>query len=81
METENPQKMQLNDMDIWVQVYDLPKGFISENILKGVGNYIGKFVKTNPTNLDGLWKIFVCIRVKMNFLKSLKRKMKIKMEG
>lgn len=36
--TENPHEIQLNDAAIWVQVYNFPKGFMSENILKNVGD-------------------------------------------
>lgn len=72
IETEDPQEIQLNDMDIWVQVYDIPRGFISEKVLENMGNFIGKFVKTDPTNFNGGWKQFVRIRVRMNVLKPLK---------
>lgn len=80
-EMENPQELQLNEVVIWVQIYELPKGFISENILKNVGDYIGKFIKTDPTNYDGSWKPYVRVRIMMNVLKPLKRRMKIKREG
>lgn len=32
----------LNTLDLWVQIHDLRVGFISEKIVKEVGNYIGK---------------------------------------
>lgn len=38
------------------------KGFISENILRSVGNFIGTFVKADPASLDGILKSFVRIR-------------------
>ena len=79
--TEDPQGLQLNDMDIWVQIYDLLKDLISEHIMKSVGNFIGSFVKADPTNLEDVWKPFVRIRVKMNVLKPMKRRLKIKREG
>lgn len=41
-ETEDPHTIILNEMDIWVQIYDIPKGFISVNILKSIGMYIGR---------------------------------------
>lgn len=78
---EDPNTVQLNEFEIWVQVYDLPRGFISENILKTVGASIGRYVKSDPKNFDGLWKSFVRIRVAMNVDKPLKRRMKIKREG
>lgn len=53
--------MRLNEFDIWVQIYDIPRGFISENILKNMGDLIGKFIKSDPTKFDGMWKSFVRI--------------------
>lgn len=44
----------LNEAEIWVQIYDMPKGYVSENILQSVGNYIGVFVKSDPGNFNGL---------------------------
>lgn len=78
---EDPQMVPLDTVDIWVQVYDVPKGFMSETILKSIGEYIGEFIKVDPTSLDGMWKQFVRIRVKINIMKPLRRRMKIKREG
>lgn len=71
----------LNEVDIWVQVYDMPKGFISETILQGIGAFIGKYVKSDPGNFNGTRKEFVRIRVTLDIHKPLKRRMKIKREG
>ncbi|XP_074326659.1 uncharacterized protein LOC141664600 [Apium graveolens] len=78
---DNLQEILLNEADIWVQVYDLPKGFVSESILHSIGNYIGKYLKSDPININGLWKQFYRIRVRIDVSKSLKRRMKIKREG
>lgn len=80
-ESEDPHLVNLNDIDIWIQVYDIPKGFISENILKSIGNYVGKYVKSDPANFEGMWKSYVRIRVTIDTQKALKRRMKIKREG
>lgn len=80
-ENEDPNEVLLNDFDMWVQVYDIPKGFISEAVLQSVGNYIGEYVTSDPANFHGTWKTFVRIRVKMSVLKPLKRRMRIKREG
>lgn len=78
---EDPKEVTLNEVDIWVQVYDILKGFVSESILQSVGNSIGNFVKSDPANFNGGWKTYVRIRVTMNVLKPLKRRMRIKREG
>lgn len=80
-ENEDPHRLQLNDMDIWVQIYDLPNGMNSERILQGIGAYIGSFIKADVSNVSGAWKLYVRIRVKMDVNKPLRRRMKIKKEG
>lgn len=78
---EEPQSLQLNTMDIWVQIYDLPHGMVTEKVLQSIGNYIGEFNKTDPNNVTGGWKMYLRIRVTMDVRKPLKRRMKIKREG
>lgn len=73
-DNEDPKEVMLNEVDIWVQLYDIPKGFVSENILQSVGNYIGYFVKSDPSNFNGMWKTYVRVRVKMNVFKSIEKK-------
>lgn len=78
---EEAHQVVFNELDIWVQIYDIPKGFISESILKSIGASIGMYVKSDPSNFDSTWKTFVRIRVKIDLQKPLKRRMKIKREG
>lgn len=80
-ENEDPHTVRLNTMDIWVQVYDLPQGFVSENVLRNIENYVGVFVKSDPANVNGGWRLFSRIRVKMELDKPLKRRMKLKRDG
>ncbi|KAL8115437.1 hypothetical protein AgCh_022072 [Apium graveolens] len=79
-ESEDPSMVPLSNADIWVQVYDIPRGLMSENILKNVGAAIGGFIKSDPANYDGYWKQFAQIRVSFDTEKPLKRRMKIKKE-
>lgn len=80
-EGEAAQSIVLNGVDIWVQVYDVPTGFLSENILKNIGMSIGNYIKADPASLEGTWKQYVRIRVTMDIGKPLKRRMKLKREG
>lgn len=68
-------------MEIWVQVYDIPSGLLSENILKSVGASVARYIKNDPANFDGTWKSYVRVRVALNVEKPIKRRMKIKREG
>lgn len=65
-------------MDFCVQVYDLKTGFMSERILIEVGNYVGKFMASCPSNFTGVWRDYFRIRVTIYVTKPLKRRIKIK---
>lgn len=80
-DNEDPHLVSLNSMDIWVQVYDLPKEMVSDSILRSIGNYVGSFVKADPANISGGWRMYMRVRVTMDISKPLKRRMKIKREG
>lgn len=78
---ESSHQVNLETVDIWVQVYDLPTGMVSEKILHSIGNHIGLFIKMDPINSSGTWRLYTRIRIKMEINKPLKRRMKIKKEG
>lgn len=78
---EDPKEIALNEVDIWVQIYDLPKGFVSETIFQSIADYIGGFVKSDPANINGVWKLYYRVRARMDVSKPIKRRMKIKKEG
>lgn len=80
-EGEDPHLVKLNKSDIWIQVYDLPKDLMSEKIFASIGNSVGKYVKSDPANLNGVWRMFFRLRVTLDVDKPIKRKMKVKREG
>ena len=71
---DNPQEVPLVESEIWIQIYDLSKVFASIKVLENVGNYIGKFVKSDPANIEGSWKSSLRIRVIIRVDKQLKRR-------
>lgn len=75
------QSLKLSELYIWVQVFDVPIGFNSEYIHKGIGNYIGKFLASDPKNFKGLWRNYVRIKVAIDVRRPLKSKMKMKKSG
>lgn len=81
LETDDPNVVALDRMDIWVQVYDIPLRMLTEKIMQSIRNSVGTFVKMDPTTLNGLWKQYIRIRVTMDIKKPLKRRMKLKREG
>lgn len=80
-EGKNPRSIELNTIDLWVQVYDLKIGVMSERVLKAIGDYIGRFVDSCPSNFKGVWREYMRIQVSVNLCVSLKRRMKLKMPG
>lgn len=50
-------------------------------MFKNIGNYVGEFIKSDPTNINGGWKLYSRIRIKMDLRKPIKRRMKVKRAG
>lgn len=75
---EQLSEIKLKELYMWIQVYDLPVGFNSEVILKSIGNYVGRFLMSDPKNFQGIWKNFLRIKVVVNAYKPLKSQMCIK---
>lgn len=73
--------MALNVAEFWVQIYNLPAGYVSEKVIESVGNYIGVYIKPDKACFDGSWKQFVRVRVAIDISKPLKRRLKLKKEG
>ncbi|XP_062104231.1 uncharacterized protein At4g02000-like [Humulus lupulus] len=74
----NPRCIALDTLDLWIQVHDLPIGFMTTTVLKAIGNYIGVFVDACPKNFMGIWRDYMRIRVRLELTKPLKRKMRIR---
>lgn len=77
-EGDNPPNIELNTLELSIQVYDLKVGFMTEKIIIEVGNSIGKFISSCPSNFAGVWRDYFRARVAINVTKLLKRRMKIK---
>ncbi|KAJ9175225.1 hypothetical protein P3X46_013802 [Hevea brasiliensis] len=69
----------LTKVDIWVQLHDLVSGFKSERVAKNIGNFLSEILCADPKNYDHIWRDYMCVRVRMDVRKPLKRKMRIKM--
>lgn len=80
-EGDNPRSVSLNSMDLWVQIHDLKPGFMTEKIVKEVGNYIGSYVESCSTNFMNAWRDYMRVRVTIDICKPLKRRMKVRRTG
>nr|GLL37660.1 uncharacterized protein LOC112095587 [Ipomoea trifida] len=56
---ESPVTVPLNIATFWVQVHKLPVSFMSEKVVKVIADYIGSFVRSDPTNFTSQWKTFL----------------------
>ncbi|XWS66198.1 hypothetical protein CRYUN_Cryun05aG0179300 [Craigia yunnanensis] len=75
---DNPNQIPLYFTDFWIQVYDLPYGFMSERVGKEICNFVGMYVEADANNFSGIWRNFRWILVTIDVRKPLKRMMKIK---
>ncbi|KAL8127313.1 hypothetical protein AgCh_014288 [Apium graveolens] len=80
-EGDNHRNVDLNKMDIWVQIYDLKAELMTERILKQVGNYIGTYVSSCPSNFVGVWRDYLRVQVSIDVPKPLKKRMKVRKSG
>lgn len=80
-EGDVPRGVRLNSLDLWVQIHDLRVGFMTQKIVKEVGNYIGCFVESCPRNFKEGCKEYLRVRVTIDLSKPLKRRMKIRKAG
>lgn len=78
---EQLKDIKLSELYMWVQVYDVPVGFKSEFVLKSIGNFIGKFMESDPRNFQGMFKNYLRIRVAIDIHRPLKSQMRIKKPG
>ncbi|XP_074344237.1 uncharacterized protein LOC141683421 [Apium graveolens] len=74
---EDPTKVALFEVDFWIQIHDLPVGYMSEAVGKQLGNFFGSFIQYDSNNNSSIWRDFLRLRVRVDVRKPLKRKKKI----
>ncbi|KAM6563556.1 hypothetical protein CsatB_023554 [Cannabis sativa] len=74
---EDPRLIHLHKLDMWIQLHDLKYGFMSDWVVKHVGNYIGTYVKSDPKNFVRIWRDYLRVRVTIDIEKPLKRRKKL----
>ncbi|XP_057791346.1 uncharacterized protein LOC131008489 [Salvia miltiorrhiza] len=75
---EFPLKVPLDTLPFWVQIHDLPAGYLTEGIGKLLGKFIGTFLEYDSTNSTGVWRQYMRVRVGVRVDEPLKRFKKIK---
>ncbi|MFQ6624941.1 hypothetical protein Gotur_004514, partial [Gossypium turneri] len=71
---EDPLKKPLIYSPLWVQIHNVPIGFVLENLAIQLWNFIGEFMEYDGSNLGKESRNFMRIRVKIDTRRSLKRK-------
>lgn len=61
----DPETIPLTSLAIWVQVWQLPVGYMLENVLKCLGNKLGEFLEVDPNNFTGVRRDYLRLRVKI----------------
>lgn len=72
---EDPVKVPLNEIDFWIQIYDLPTGFMTEQ----VENFFGSFILYDPNNNKSIWREYMRVKIRGDARCPLKKKKKIHM--
>lgn len=76
-ENEQPQTVPLFFASCFIQIYNLPIGFMSKFFLKNIGNYVDAFLDSDEHNFMGVWRTHMRIQVSIDVRKLLKRRMKL----
>ncbi|XP_074327332.1 uncharacterized protein LOC141665252 [Apium graveolens] len=74
---EEPLKVPLWHLNFWIQIHDLPTGFMFEAVGKQLGNFFGEFLLYDDKNNTSIWRECMRIKVCLDVRKPLKRKKKI----
>jgi len=73
----DPNKMTVTKMPVWVRLYNLPLHFWNEQVLEGIGNSLGKYIKTDLERIDERIYTFARICVEVDLSKGLPDNIKL----
>jgi hypothetical protein len=80
-ENTPPQSIPLISIPFWVQISDIPAGFMAEKVGKDLGNFIEDFLEYDAKNSANHLRSHMRIRVLLDVTNPLKRQKKIKRPG
>jgi hypothetical protein len=78
---EDSREVPLFKVPFWIQVHNLPSGYMSEKVGKQVADYIGEFLEYDEKNDNLSWGKYMWIRVLVDVREPLKKAKKIKKQG
>lgn len=74
---QNPASIKPNYINIWIQIHNLPVGYMLETVGKQLGNFFGEFLEYDVKNSTSIWRECMRIRIRLDARKPIKRKKKI----
>ncbi|XP_074327248.1 uncharacterized protein LOC141696272 [Apium graveolens] len=74
---QNPASIKPCFLSIWIQLYNLPVGYMLETVGKQLGNFFGVFLEYDVKNSTSIWRECMRVRIKLDVRKPIKRKKKI----
>lgn len=74
---EDPVKVKLWYLNFWIQLHNLPMGYMMESVGKQLGNFFGEFLEYDSKNNTSIWRDCMRIRIRLDIRKPIKRKKKI----
>uniref|UniRef100_A0A803P371 Zinc finger, CCHC-type n=1 Tax=Cannabis sativa TaxID=3483 RepID=A0A803P371_CANSA len=69
-------KLQEEDLAI-ILIHDLKTGYMLERVVRRAGDYVGKLVKADTKNFNGIWREYLRVRATIDIEKPLKDRMKV----
>lgn len=60
---EEPLNVPLWTIKMWIQIHDLPKGFMSEGVGKQLGDFFGEYVAYDEKNNSSIWVDYMRIKI------------------
>lgn len=58
--------MQLYEVDFWVQIHDLPVGYMTEMVGRQLGNFFGLFLEYDAKNNSSIWRGYMRLRIRID---------------
>lgn len=74
---DDPVKVLLWFVNIWIQIHDLPMGFMTEVVGKQLGNFFGEFLEYDSKNNTSIWHECMRVKIRLDVRKPLKKRKKI----
>lgn len=53
---EDPAKVNPWYLNIWIQIHNLPMGYMMESVGKQLGNFFGEFLEYDANNNTSIWR-------------------------